>query len=152
MGSHTRKPEGGGGGRGRGSSGKSADSGNEPEKSKSNQDGRKSESYFRAASKSLNSALEANDFSQAAIIATHIAIVKPPAKEAIDLLLAGAAAFREGKENRWEQKPSDLAERAIRYAQEKTGYELPIEKQRLFNNILADSLSRTAEKYGRKSP
>lgn len=149
MGSQTRKSDkdrsrgkrrgrrgGGGGGSGEGTPPKVSD--------------RELGQLFRKASIKLQDALASDNFSYAANIATSVATTSTPVKETMNLLLAGAKAFREGKEKRWEPKPSELAEHAIAYAQQKTGYELPTEKRQLLNQILSDSLSRTAEKYGRK--
>lgn len=155
LGSHTRKSDressrgrsrGGKGGRGESGGGKDG-SDQTPPKGRD----RQLEQLFRKASGKLQEALASNNFSYAANIATSVATASTPVKETMNLLLAGAKAFREGKEKRWEPKPSELAEHAIAYAQQRTGYELTAEKRQLLNGILSDSLSRTAEKYGRKS-
>jgi acyl-CoA synthetase (NDP forming) len=43
-----------------------------------------------------------------------------------------------------------LRENGIRYAEEKTGYRLTLERRQLFAGILSDNLRKVAEKHGRK--
>lgn len=155
MGSQTKKSgkgHSGGRSRGRGGSGGGAGGKNgDDETPPKGSDRRLDPELSRKASRKLHEALVSNNFSYAADIATSVATTSTPIKETLSLLLAGAKAFREGKEKRWEPKPSELAQHAIAYAQQKTGYDLSVEKQQLLNGILSESLSRTAEKYGRKS-
>jgi hypothetical protein len=149
LGSQTRRSDRGGGRRGkggRGELGKGAGEGGGREEEK--------ERYriYQKATARRDNALRTRDFSYAAQIATSVVVSRAPVQEAISLFLAGARAFSEGKEREWTPKPTELAKNGIRYAQEKTGYELTLERQQLFSNILANNLGKIAEKYRRKTP
>jgi len=79
-------------------------------------------------------------------------VSRTPVQEAMTLFVAGARAFSEGKDRKWEPKPAELAEHGIRYAQEKIGYGLTIEGQRFFSAILSDNLRKAAESHRGKQP
>jgi hypothetical protein len=157
LGSHTRKPggtggrsrRGGGGGGGGGGSGGGGDE--ERKKTASEEFERQVTRVINRASKKIQEALVADNFSYAAAIATSAAVAKSPVKETMNLLLASAKAFKEAKEKRWEPEPSEIAGRAISYAQQKTGYSLSLQKLNLVNKIITDTLTVTAEKQRRKS-
>lgn len=153
MGSHTRKP-GGTGGRGSRRSGRGGGGGGGDEERKkiaSQEFEKQVTQVVNRASRKIQAALVDDNFSYAASIATSVAVAKSPVEETMNLLLASAKAFKEAKEKRWEPKPSDVAGRAISYAQLKTGYSLSAEKSNIVNRIIADALAVTAEKQRRKS-
>jgi len=105
---------------------------------------------YQKATERLVNALKAKDFSYAADVATSITISKAPVQEIVSLFVAGARAFSEGKSRGWKPKPPELASNGIRYAQEKTGYELTPERRQFLSSILATNLRRIGEKHGRK--
>jgi len=133
---------GGGGGRGGGGGGGEENNTERTER----------EQIYRTALGRAKAALKSENFSYAAHIATSVAVTRTPVQEAMTLFVAGARAFSEGKDKKWEPKPAELAEQGIRYAQEKIGYELGLEGQRLFSAILRDNLKKVAEKQRRKQP
>ena len=158
MGSHKRKTtrtggkgSGGGGGGDGGGNGGSSGSNNGKEKQSSKEIEKQIKHIIFRSSKKIQVALAENNFSRAADIATSVAVVKSPIKDTLNLFLASAKAYKESKEQHWEPKPSEVAGRAIAYAQEKTGYSLPINKNLTINRILTNTLTTTAEKQRRKS-
>lgn len=151
MGSQSRRSDSGRGrrgrskgGRGGGGSGGGGEGGSADE--------RRDERIYQKAFKKLDDALASNNFSYAANVAASISISKTPSDDLMSLILAGVKAFSEGKENAWKPASQTLADNGIRFAQEKTGHELTLERRQLFSNIIAANLKKVAEGQGRKSP
>ena len=156
MGSHTRKSKDTGGrssrgGKGRKGGGGSGGGSGEEKKPTSEEVRIQIRKVLVRSSKKLQTALVDNNFEHAAGIATSAAFVKSPIKENVNLFLAGAKAFKEAKNRRWESKPSEVAGQAVSYAQKKTGYSLSLERSSFINKIISDTLAATAEKQRRKS-
>lgn len=138
--------------RGRGGRGGGGGSGGGGGGSGGTSEGNERERVYRIALARANAALKSRNFSYAARIATSVAVSRTPVQDTLSLFLAGARAFNEGKEKRWEPRPPELAADGIQYAQEKTGYELTLERRRFFISILSENLRKAAEKHGRKQP
>lgn len=105
---------------------------------------------YRNARKKLAAALTEKNFSYAAEVATHVTVSRARIQDVVNLFVAGARAYREGKDQGWRPKPRELAGDGVRYAQEKTGYELTAARQQLFSNIIASNLRKVVEKQRRK--
>lgn len=133
------KGGGGGGGTSGGSEGEETPSRNE------------SNRIYQNAFKKLDEALLSKNFSQAAGIVTSITVSRAPTSDLVNLILAGAKAFSEGKQKAWKPEARSLAETGIRFAQEKTGHELTVETRELFGNVIAENLKMAASK-GRSQP
>ncbi|MDH5461198.1 MAG: hypothetical protein OEX09_03105 [Candidatus Bathyarchaeota archaeon] len=105
---------------------------------------------YRKARETLVGALTTKDFSYAAKIATCVTTSRASVPDVVSLFVAGAKAYSEGKDRAWKPDPTKLANSGIRYAREKTGYELSLERQQSFNSILAANLRKVGEKSRRK--
>ena len=137
------------GDRGRSGTGEGGDAESEEER-RQNEEARERKRVYRKATQRVARALKEKNFARAAEIATFATVSQVSVQDAANLFLAGAKAFREGKVQEWKPKPTDLANNGIRYAQEKTGYELTPERRRFFSDILTTNLRKVAEKHGRK--
>lgn len=131
------------GGRSGSGSGGGGGGGTDDEKREEKQS-REEKRLYRRAEKKIAAALTERNFSYAAEIATSATLSLTPVQDAVSLLIAGAKAYREGKNQDWRAEPSELAIDSILYAREKTGYELPTTKQELFNKIIAANLRKSA--------
>lgn len=145
LGSQPRKPGRRRGGR-RGRTGRGGGEGGDKEEAK-----RRDQIYGKARRKLID-ALKTNDFSYAAQIAASVTVSQTSVQDVVSLFLAGAEAFREGRDREWTPRPEELATDGLRYAREKTGYELTPDTRELFNNILSTNLRKIGEKKGRKYP
>jgi hypothetical protein len=151
LGSQTRRSDRGGGRRGKGGRGGVGEGAGE-ERREHVEEGKERNRIYQKATTRRDEALRTRDFSYAARIATSVVVSRAPVQDAISLFLAGAKAFSDGKEREWVPKPTELARNGIKFAQEKTGYELTLERQQFFSSILASNLRKVAEKSGRKTP
>lgn len=135
-------------GRGRGGTG-GGGAGGEDEGRREEQEREKNRIY-RNARKKLVAALTKKNFSYAAEVATRVATSRTPTRDVVNLLVAGAKAYRDGRDQGWRPKPRELAGDGIRFAQQKTGYELTAPRQQLFTSIIASNLREVVEKQRRK--
>ena len=135
-GTRRRSARGGTGGRG---------AGGEDER-KRDKETRETERIYRNASRKIADALSKKNFSYAAEIATRVTASRASVQDVVNLFVAGAKAYGEGKEHGWRPKPEQLAGDGMRFAQEKTGYELTVARQQLFSSIIASNIGKVVEK------
>lgn len=151
MGSQPRRSGRRGSRRGRGRRGGGVGAGGEGEDDRNAaEETRRRARIYRKARRKLVNALKSDNFSYAARIATSVTISQAPVRDVVSLFLAGAEAFREGKEEEWAPELEELVSDGLRYAQKETGYELTPDTRELFSSILATNLRRVGEKKGRK--